>query len=589
MDAPAKPRWTERLAIVESLRGYRPADFLSDATAGLIVGCVAIPLAIAFAIGSHANPTNGLVTVVIAGSLAALFGGSRFLVTGPTGAFVVVLAGVVDKFELLHPGQGLSYLLLATLVAGILLVLAGVFKLGTVIKFIPYPVTVGFTAGIAVVIFANQTPDLFGVGLGAHPPAEPLVKAWEVLKGIVAHEGNRYAIGMALGTIAVIQLIKKFIPRVPGPIVAVGLFTIAAAIAGPHLPDGAIITVESKYNALPQGLPAPAIPSPLTAGFGAGWTAVREVFPSAITIAMLGAIESLLAAVVADGMVAGSTKGKTIRHDSNQELIGQGIANIGSPLFGGIAATGAIARTATNIQNGGRTPVSALVHVAMVAAVLYFFAPYAGLIPMACLAGILAVVAWNMSERHHFAKILRMPRSDAAVMIATFGVTVLVDLTWGVMVGLIAAFALFLHRMSGMTRVGAVDPLADTAASEHRFTADEVPHGVLVYSIDGPFFFGAADQFSEAMARVSEAPKVVVLRMRDVPYLDATGLNALERAIQGLQRRGTIVMISAIQSQPLDMLERSGAVKLVGDAGLFRDTSSALAAARMRLAGPAPS
>jgi SulP family sulfate permease len=303
------------------------------------------------------------------------------------------------------------------------------------------------------------------------------------------------------------------------------------------------------------------------------WTTLKEIFPSALTIALLGAIESLLAAVVADGMTGR-------RHDSNQELIGQGLANIGSPLFGGIAATGAIARTATNIQSGARTPIAALVHVALVAGVLYFLAPLAALIPMACLAGILAVVAWNMSERHHFRKILRMPRADAGVMLATFVLTVAVDLTVAVMVGLLLAVAVFMHRMSGMTKVGTVDPLSDAAPSEHRFKPDEVPEGVLVYSIDGPFFFGAADQFQEAMANVANPPRVVVLRLRNVPYLDATGLNALESAIKGLQRRGTTVFLSAIQSQPLDMLQRSGAVKLVGDAGIFRDTSSALAAAR---------
>lgn len=299
--------------------------------------------------------------------------------------------------------------------------------------------------------------------------------------------------------------------------------------------------------------------------------------PSAFTIFLLGAIESLLAAVVADGMTRS-------RHDSNQELVGQGLANMASPLFGGIAATGAIARTATNIQNGARTPLAALIHVAVVVAVLFSLSGLAGLVPMACLAGILAVVAWNMSEHHRFRRLLRMPREDAGVMLATFAITVFVDLTWAVGVGLLAAAVVFLRRMGRMTRVGTLDPLAEPPPAEPRFSAAEVPAGVLVYSIDGPFFFGAADQFQEALARVADPPRVVVLRLRNVPYLDATGLNALESAIEGLRRRGTRVLVSAIQSQPLDMMERSGAVHLIGDANLFKDTSQALAEASRHLA-----
>lgn len=567
-----------RLALVESLRGYRGADFTHDLTAGLVVGAVAIPLAIAFAIASGAAPTNGLVTVVIAGAIAAVLGGSRFLVTGPTGAFVVVLASIVGKFNDLHPGQGLAYLLLAVFVAGLLLVLAGVFRLGTAIKFIPYPVTVGFTAGIAVTIFAGQLPDLFGVAL-QHAPAEPLLKAWEVAKGAAHGLATPASLGIAVGTILVIQLIKRFVPRVPGPIVALVLFTAGLHYLGPHLfaTTGMPQTVGDKFL-LPTGLPRPSIPAVPLGSLTEAWSTLKEIFPSAFTIAMLGAIESLLAAVVADGMT-----GK--RHDSNQELIGQGFANMASPLFGGIAATGAIARTATNIQNGARTPVAALIHVGVVAAVLYFLAPLAALIPMACLAGILAVVAWNMSEKHHFRKILKMPRADAGVMLITFVLTVAVDLTVAVTVGLLVAVAVFLHRMSAMTKVGTVDPLSDTAHAEHRFKPEEVPEGVLVYSIDGPFFFGAADQFQDAMARVASPPKVVVLRMRDVPYLDATGLNALESAITGLKKRGTHVFIAAIQAQPLDMMQRSGAVHLVGDEAMFRNTSSALAAARLLVSG----
>ncbi|MHB8634417.1 MAG: SulP family inorganic anion transporter [Thermoplasmatota archaeon] len=562
-----------RPVLVDTLRGYRWKDFGHDAVAGVVVGCVAIPLALAFAIASHATPTSGLVTVVIAGAVAALFGGSRFLVTGPTGAFVVVLAAVVDKFEATHPGQGLAYLLLATMVAGAILVVAGALRLGAVMKYIPYPVMVGFTAGIAVVIFLNETPDIFGVHL-AHASPEPLVRVWQVTQGIVARQASWWAAGIAVGTVVLIQAVKRFVPRVPGPIVAVVAFTLGLVALNAGLGGHLATTVGDKYQ-IPNGLPRISLPLPFHS-LGQAWEAVKEVFPSAVTIAILGAIESLMAAVVADGMIEGDRR----PHDSNQELMGQGLANVASPLFGGIAATGAIARTATNIQNGGRTPVAALVHVALVAAVLYFLAPWVGLIPMACLAGILVVVAWNMSERHHFARILRMPRADALVMVATFGVTVAIDLATAVEVGLVLAVGIFLHRMSSMTKVEVHGQGGGAEPTVPLYKPEEVPPGVVVYSIDGPFFFGAADEFTNVMSRVANPPKVVILRMRDVPYLDATGLNALESSIKRLQRRGTRVMLSAIQSQPLDLLERAGAVHLVGDANLFRDTPTALAAAR---------
>jgi sulfate permease, SulP family len=568
-----------RPALLDSLKGYRFGDFTHDLTAGLVVAAVAIPLAIAFAIASlpasadgTPAPSNapqvGLVTVVVAGLVAALFGGSRYLVTGPTGAFIVILAGIVHD-------HGVDGLLVATLLAGVMLLLAGIFRLGAVIKYIPYPVTTGFTAGIAVVIFLGQLPDLFGVTLSHSPPEAP-EKAWETLKEVAAGHTTWAAFGIAAGTIVVIQLVKRFVPRVPGPIVALVLATALVALLAPSLSAlQEVPTVGNRYT-IPNSLPAPQVPEGLLS-----WAKVKEMLPSAFTIFFLGALESLLAAVVADGMVSGDpNRGSRKRHDSNQELMGQGLANIASPLFGGIAATGAIARTATNIQNGGRTPLASLIHVGIVLAVLYLLSPMAALVPMPALAGILAVVAWNMSERHHFRKVLRMPRQDAGVMLATFLITVFIDLTWAVAVGLLLAAAIFLHRMSAMTRVGRLEG----PAAAPLFRPEDVPPGVLVYSIDGPFFFGAADQFQETLASVADPPKVVVLRMRDVPYLDATGLHALESAIRGLQRRGTRVMVSAIQSQPLDMMERSGAVHVIGDGNLFKDTPTALDAARAHLA-----
>jgi sulfate permease, SulP family len=566
---PQRPRL--RPALLDALRSYDLRTLGGDLQAGLVVGVVAIPLAIAFAIATLGDsagnaPQVGLVTVVVAGAIAALAGGSRFLVTGPTGAFIVVLAGVVQR-------HGFDGLLLATGLAGVLLVLAGLFRLGQVIQFIPYPVTVGFTAGIAVVIFAGQLPDLAGVSLSASPP-HALEKAWAVAAEVAGGAWNPLALAVALGTIAVIQGFKRWLPRVPGPVVALLLFTAVVQVA--HLD---VATVGDKY-VIPRGLPAPSLPQ-------VSWAAVRDVMPDAVVIALLGAIESLLAAVVADGMMR-------TRHDSNQELVAQGLANVAVPLFGGIAATGAIARTATSIQNGGRTPVAALVHVAVVVAVLFLLAPSAGLIPMAVLAGILAVVAWNMSKRHHFAKILRMPRTDAGVLLATFLLTVVVDLTVAVTVGLLLAVGIFVHRMSGMTSIGRVDPLADLEPSQYRFAPEDVPDGVVVYSVAGPFFFGAADQFKQTLSTAAKTPKVVILRMRDVPYLDATGLNALESVIHGLRRQGARVMVSAIQSAPLDFLQRAGTMRLLGDENLFHDTPAALIEARRHLgmeprpAAPAP-
>lgn len=571
---PPHARRPFRPALLDALRGYTLRDLAGDATAGFVVAAVAIPLAIAFAIASLAPaadgatraPEVGLVTVIIAGGIAALAGGSRFLVTGPTGAFIVVLANVVRE-------HGIDGLLLASFMAGAMLVLAGLLRLGQVIKFIPYPVTTGFTSGIAVVIFLGQLPSLLGVQL-ADPRPEPLLKAGQVLVEVASGLWDPWALGIAALTLGVIQAMKWKLPRVPGPLVALVLVTAGAAAAGPAFGHH-IATVGDLFE-IPDGLPAPRLP-PDILSLGR----MRELLPAAFTIFLLGAIESLLAAVVADGMTRQ-------HHDSNQELVGQGLANMASPLFGGIAATGAIARTATSVQNGARTPVASLVHVGVVLVVLYFLSDLAGLIPMACLAGLLVVVAWNMSEHHRFRQILRMPREDASVMLITFALTVLIDLTWAVGIGLLGAFVVFLRRMSLMTHVQALDPTADPTTTPPQFAPQDIPDGVLVYSIDGPFFFGAADQFQEAMSRVAKPPKVVVLRMRDVPYLDATGLHALEMAIEGLRKRGSHVMVSAIQSQPLDMMQRSGAVHLVGDGNVFKDTLGALAKARELVKGDGP-
>lgn len=556
---PPREPWRFRPAAVDAFRGYTREQFLRDALAGLVVAVVALPLAIAFAIASGAEPHAGLVTVVVAGILVALLGGTRFGVAGPTSSFVVVLDAIVVR----HDGD-VGPLLVAVFVAGVLLVLAGVFRLGTVLKLIPYPVTTGFTAGIAVTIFLGQLPDLLGLDLG-RLPAEPLGRLAVVARHVA--DADLLTLGVALATVGVIQLMKWKAPRVPGPIVALVGLTGLVAVLGLG-----VDTVGARFS-IPRGMGAPELPD-------LGLASIEAALPDALVIAFLCAIESLSTAVVADGM-AGT------RHDSNQELMGQGLANMVSPLFGGLPAVGAIARTATNIQAGGRTPMASIVHALIVLLVLYAAAPLAGLIPMAVLAGILAVVAWNVSQRRRVFRFLRMPKADAAVMLGTFAITIVFNLAAAIVVGLLLSSAIFMRRMGDMAHVEVVDPKRDEHPFGHSVREEDVPEGVTLYSIDGPFFFGAADRFQETMARVARPPRLVILRMRAVPYLDATGLNALEDAITGLQKRGTTVFLAGIQSQPLDLMERSGAVKVVGDENLFKDTVQALAEARRRLAATA--
>ncbi len=551
-----KPAW------VDAMRGYGGGALYRDLMAGLVVGVVALPLGIAFAIASGADPRAGLITAALAGMLVAIFGGSRVQIAGPTGAFVVILYHITQ-------GYGLEKLFVATLMAGVLLFLFGLFGLGTLIKFIPYPVTTGFTAGIAVIIFLGQVPHLLGLRLNeidVSVPAEAIGK----VEVIAEHVGrvSPWAFGIALGAIVIIQMMKRFVPQIPGPAVA-----LLALSALPLVLQAADVQTVGDLYTIPQGPPEfqTLDLSPAT---------LKEMFPAALTIALLGAIESLLSAVVADGM-AGT------KHDSNQELMGQGIANAVIPFFGGIAATGAIARTATNVQVGGRTPVAALTHGGIVLAVLVVAAPYAAYVPMAVLAGILAVVAWNMSERHRFAALLRMPIADAGVMLATFILTIIVDLTVAVEVGMVLAAALFLGRMSGLSKVNVVSPESDPRYHQHSLEGKEIPSGVRVYSVDGPFFFGAAEQFEELIGRIGREPKIVIFRMRHVPYMDATALNALQIAVKHLQKSHVTVILSAIQIQPLEMMMRSGFTKVVGDANIQPNIDMALARARSLL-GPTP-
>lgn len=545
-------------ALLDALRGYTGRQFQNDVVAGLVVGVVALPLAIAFAIASGAEPSYGLITAALAGALVAVLGGSRVQIAGPTGAFVVILAKVTAE-------HGFPKLLVATFLAGILLFLFGFLRLGTLIKFIPYPVTTGFTAGIAVIIFFGQGFNI--LGLGGRPPRETLHIVEAISQRVP--DINAHAVLLTLATIFIIVGAKRYVPRIPGPALALIALTFFVAF----VPLLNVPIVDDLYD-IPQGLPTVAFPA-LTL------SVVQEMLPSAVTIALLGAIESLLSAVVADGMIG-------TKHDSNQELMGQGLANLIIPFFGGFAATGAIARTATNVQNGGRTPVAAIVHGAVVFLVLIAAGPLAAKIPMAVLAGILAVVAWNMSERHRFAQLLRMPAADALVLLTTFGLTILVDLTVAVIVGIGLAAALFIGRMSRLSQISLTDPESESVRKQHDLEGKDVPPGVMVYSIDGPFFFGAADSFQETMANIGRKAKVVIFRMRRVPYLDATGLNALSTVHKHLSRQGSVLIISAPQTQPLEMMMRGGLLKQLGDQNIRPNIDESLKRARELLGLPVP-
>ena len=544
-----------RPALFRALEGYDGPRFLRDLTAGLIVGVVAIPLSLAFAIASGLAPSAGLATVVVAGFLVSALGGSKVQIGGPTGAFVVIVYGIAAT-------HGVDGLALATLMAGGILVLFGLFRLGRVIAFIPHPVITGFTAGIGLIIFLGQLKEILGLR-ALDLPADAFGK----VQMIAAHLGETspWALGLALVTIVTIVAARRFVPRVPGPVVALVGLTLAAV--GFDLP---VETIGSRFGDLPAGLPAPALPA-------FDLERIRVLLPAALTIALLGAIESLLSAVVADGMIED-------HHDADQELVGQGIANLLSPLFGGMPATGAIARTATNVQAGGRTPVAGIVHAAVVFLFVTFLTSTLQVIPLCVLGGILCVVAWTMSDIPKLRRIRGMPRADAAVLVATLVLTVAVDLVVAVEVGMVLAAFLFMGRMS---QVADVRPLsAEGEPDEDRdrqqpLAGKDVPSDVLVYSIDGPFFFGAAERCLRTVERIERVPPIVILRLRHVPYVDDTGLSTLERIVRGFQRDGATVILSAVQPAPLAAMRRHGLVTLVGEPNVQPTIDAALTRARV--------
>ncbi|MCB2156479.1 sulfate permease [bacterium] len=549
--------------LVVCLRDYSRKTFFSDLFAGLTVGVVALPLAMAFAIASGVPPERGLFTAIVAGFLISALGGSRVQIGGPTGAFVVIVAGIVAEF-------GYDGLVWSTLLAGGLLVALGIGRMGALIRFIPFPVTTGFTSGIAVVIFSTQIRDLLGLRMES-VPAEFVDKWIEYVRHLGSINPSAATVG--IGTILVIAVTRKFVPRIPAMLVGMLVATIAAAAL--HLD---VETIGSRFGELPRTLPAPGLPS-------ISFSELRALVPSAFTIAMLAAIESLLSATVADGMTGG-------RHKPNTELIAQGVANVGTVLFGGIPATGAIARTATNIKSGAKTPVAGLIHAVTLFLLLLFFAPLAKAIPLAALAGILVVVSYNMSEVNHFIGLLKAPRSDVMVLLSTFGLTVLIDLTVAVEVGIVLAALLFIRRMSEVTSVGMITREVrgdeEEGPDPNALSLRHIPAGAEVFEIQGAFFFGAADRFKETLRTVERPPKVLIVRMRNVFAMDATGLHLLEELLHLCRRDGTTVVLSGVHAQPLVAMQRKGLWDAIGEENIHGNIDDAIDRACDLLGEPRP-
>lgn len=536
--------FTFRPKLVDTLRNYSRADFMRDLMAGVIVGIVALPLAIAFGIASGVSPEKGIITAVIAGFVVSLLGGSRVQIGGPTGAFIIIVYGIVQEY-------GEAGLLVATLMGGVLLLLMGLFRLGTVIKFIPYPIIVGFTSGIAVTIFTTQVADIFGLDFGGEKVPGDFIEKWALY---FRHFDtvNWWNTLVAVLSIVLIALTPKLMRCIPGSLVAIVVMTAAVWALRRYAGIDSIDTIGDRFT-IRSELPAAALPA-------LDWEAVRSLFPVAVTIALLGAIESLLSATVADGVIED-------RHDSNTELIAQGAANLLTPLFGGIPATGAIARTMTNINNGGRTPVAGIVHAVVLLLILLLLMPLAQYIPMACLAGVLAVVAYNMSGWRTFKALLRNPRSDVAVLLITFFLTVVFDLTVAIEVGLLIACVLFLKRVMETTEISVIrdeiDPSAGTDLTLHEEHLT-VPEGVEVYEINGPYFFGIATKFEELMAQMGDRPRVRVIRMRKVPFIDSTGLHNLTTLCEMSRREKIEVVLSGVNEQVHGALERAGIIEMLG-------------------------
>jgi SulP family sulfate permease len=547
-----------RPKLLEVLKTYSAKDFLPDLTAGLTVGIVALPLAMAFAIASGVKPEAGIFTAVIAGFIISALGGTRVCIGGPTGAFIVILYGIYAKY-------GAENMAVCTMMAGVILLIMGLTRMGTMIKYIPYPVTMGFTSGIAVLIFSTQIKDFFGLQVEKMP--SEFIEKMQVL---LERAGTVQYVTLALAATSLAVILfwpKSWQKRVPGSIVALVLGTVAVAVF--QLP---VETIGSKFGGIPQGLPSPHLPA-------FSLENIRHLVQPATTIALLAAIESLLCAVVSDGMVDD-------RHDSNQELMAQGLANIVCPIFGGIAATGAIARTATNVKSGGRSPVAGIIHALTLLIIVLVAAPLAKFIPLATLSAVLVVVALNMGEWHNFSRLPKWPRSDAAVFLTAFGLTVIIDLTVAVEIGMVLAAVLFIKRVSETSQITAVDETLETEGSQHSLVGKDIPEGVMVYRMFGAFFFGATDKLESALRREKTEPDVLILRMRKVVAMDATGLNALEDLYERLHRKGKHLILSAPHTHPMMVMEKAGFLDRIGHDNVCPHVDAALARSRELLGLP---
>ena len=549
--------------LVDTLRNYTRSDFSTDLMAGIIVGIVALPLAIAFGIASGVSPEKGIITAIVAGFIISLLGGSKVQIGGPTGAFIVIIYGIIQQY-------GLEGLMIATLMAGILLIILGVFRLGTIIKFIPYPIIIGFTSGIALTIFTTQIADVFGLHFGGEKVPGDFIGKW-ILYARHFDTVNWWNVAVSIASILIIALTPKFSKKIPGSLVAIILVTVAVYLMKMYGGVNGIDTIGDRFSIQSQ-LPEATVPS-------LDWEAVKNLFPVAITIAVLGAIESLLSATVADGVIGD-------HHDSNTELVAQGIANIISPIFGGIPATGAIARTMTNINNGGRSPIAGIVHAIVLLLILIFLMPLAKFIPMACLAGVLVVVSYNMSGWRVFKGLLKNPKSDVTVLLITFFLTVIFDLTVAIEVGLVIACVSFMKRVMETTQISVITDEIDPNKESDVETHEEhlvIPEGVEVYEINGPYFFGIATKFEEIMARLGDRPQIRIIRMRKVPFIDSTGIHNLTTLCEMSQKENIHIILSGVNPQVHTVLERSGFYTLLGKENICSNINEALDVARKEL------
>ena len=545
--------------LLSVLKNYSKADFNTDLMAGIIVGIVALPLAIAFGIASGVSPEKGIITAIVAGFIISFLGGSKVQIGGPTGAFIVIIYGIIQEY-------GIEGLMVATLLAGVLLVLLGAFKLGTVIKFIPYPIIVGFTSGIAVTIFTTQIADIFGLDFQGEKVPGDFIGKWLIY---FRHfdSVNWWNATVSIISVFIIAITPKFSKKIPGSLIAIVVVTAAVYCIKTYAGITSIDTIGDRFSIQAQ-LPEANVPS-------LDWEAIKNLFPVAVTIAVLGAIESLLSATVADGVIGD-------RHDSNTELIAQGIANIVSPIFGGIPATGAIARTMTNINNGGRTPVSGIVHAVVLLLILLFLMPLAQYIPMACLAGVLVIVSYNMSGWRTFMALLRNPKSDVVVLLITFFLTVIFDLTIAIEVGLLIACVLFMKRVMETTEISVIrdeiDPNqeSDLEVHEEHIT---LPKGIEVYEINGPYFFGIATKFEEIMSQLGDRPKIRIIRMRKVPFIDSTGIHNLANLCEMSQKENIHIILSGVNPKVHQVLEKSGFYELLGEDNICSNINEAVAKA----------